>query len=343
MSNEYRFSPPDPTREQDHRISVVNICAINGVDQGIPVGERGQDIMEMGKTSALYTDALQQGIADPVLVGIPHAGEYAPKDVVDRIVRPYAFVDGLDAGTAHIYSPREGEKYIAVRNKVSRLIADPNRGPRQFASGLGVGGVTWTTDLQEHPIYADGQEPTQEEMAHNVDAYYTPYYRGLHALIASLHEKMEYQQILFLDAHSFPGTTDVPKIGLVAGEAKPLFIVGCRGNVKSSAEVTELLTSALKRFAPDKDAFPEIYTHISDVVREDAQFGWGGARNVDYFGFPDGVNQTVHAPKIHAIQLETNMSAFFSDGKYHQASLNAMRETIQKTVAFVGKKLREMQ
>ncbi|MBI5221643.1 MAG: N-formylglutamate amidohydrolase, partial [Candidatus Magasanikbacteria bacterium] len=217
--------------------------------------------------------------------------------------------------------------------------------------GAGGGGVVWKENLQGESIYNEGQEPMPEEMAKNVQDYYNPYYKGLHSLIGSLREKMGYGEILFLDAHSFPGNVDVPKIGLVGSEPKPIFILGSQGNTKASEEVMNWLLEALVRNAPSKENVPDLYENISEVAVADSRRGWGGFHNVEYFGQPDGIKDNIMGDvsdddteidfKIHAVQLETNMSTFFNDGKYNKEYLEAMRQTIQKSLDEVGQKLKE--
>lgn len=351
MINEYGLSNVENMEQEMRRdIPVVNVCSLNGVESGIPEEERKVMTIEKDEMDVVYTEALTHGTANPVLVGIPHSGEFVPKEILSRITKPKAFVDGLDVGTAYIFSPKKDEKYVAVRNKISRLTADPNRGPRQFRQGKGVGGVTWTTNMQQEPIYRSGEEPTEEEMAKNVQEYYVPYYRALHALLASLHEKMGYQEMLFVDGHSFPGTVDSPQYGLVGSEPKPMFRLGSRGGTKASPEVMKMFVDALVRNAPAKEEFPLMYEHISKVAHEESEFGWGGALNVDYFGFPEGVNAKAAIGseekvgfKINAIQVEINSSAFYKDGKYNHANLDAIRNAVQKTIAEVGEKLKQIQ
>lgn len=337
MKSEYSFSNIEA--EKTKIIPVVNVCEINHVDSGIPADERDVKSIASDKTEILYAEALQNGDSAPVFVGMPHAGEFVPQEIMGRVADTKAFVDGLDAGTAYIFSPRPEEKYIAIRNRISRLVADPNRKPDQIGQNLGVGGgVTWTTNLQEQPVYKMGQEPTKEEITDNVEKYHVPYYRALHSLIAALHEQMDYDEILFLDAHSFPGTADVPRIGLVAGESKPMFILGNQGDTKASAEVMNWLKESIIKFAPAKEEFPDLYAHISEVAKTDPNRGWGGFHNVEYFGHPEGVENENF--KIHAIQIEMNMSAFYNDGKYNQQHLDAIRNTIQQAVKEVGEKLK---
>lgn len=335
-------------------IPVVNVCKLNGVESGVPEEEQGIDFLTSDKTTALHIEALKRNTAIPVLVGIPHSGELVPQNIMDRISDPKAFVDGLDAGTAYVCSPGSEGNSLAARDVISRLVADANRKPDQFGQSQGVGGgVTWTKNIQEQPLYKPGQEPTLEEMAQNVKDYHQSYYSGLHSLIGSLHEKMGYNEMLFIDGHSFPGTADVPKIGLVGSEPKPMFILGSQGNTKASEEVMGWFVDALQRNAPSKEEFPDLYKHISETAFADSRRGWGGFHNVEYFGHPDGVQTDTVGDdiakgsnkdfKIHAIQMEMNMSTFYNDGKYNRTHLEAIRQTVQKSIEEVGAKLKERQ
>ncbi len=331
-------------------LSVINACKLNGVESCAPVDERDVVSMDSKRTSTLYIEALKNNTAVPVFVGIPHAGEFVPQEILNRVVDPKIFTEGLDAGTAYIFSPQEDGKSLAIKNNISRVVTDPNRKPDQFELGMGVGGgtVTWTRDLQEQPMYKTGQEPSADEMKKNVKDYYEPYYRGLHSLIGSLHEKMGYKELLFLDGHSFPGTIDVPKLGVVGSDPKPMFILGSQGNTKASEEVMNWFVEALKQHAPSREDFPDMYKHISETAFADSRRGWGGFHNVEYFGHPNGIqnetsgneNNDSDNLKIHAIQVEMNMSAFYDDGKYDRKNLEALRQTVQKAIEEVGDKLK---
>lgn len=343
------YSPMD-TREQVPKISVLNICEFNGVDSGIPEDERHVEYLDANNTKVLYVEALKRNTADPIFVGIPHAGEYVPKDKFERTEDKKAFTDALDAGTAYVFSPNPEAEYLAVRNRVSRMIADPNRPARQFSQkGMGLGGVTWTTNIHGEPVYKPGEEPAEAEMMENVDAYYKPYYDGAHALIGSLHEKMGYQEILFIDGHSFPADVDVPKIGLIAKEPKPMFVLGCQGNTKASGEVMAMFAQAVEKYAPSQADFPDMFHNISEIVKVAPERGWGGFHNVEYFGHPEGIHAGVdeHASdtdlKIHAIQVEMNYSTYYKDGRYNKAHLDAIRSTMQQAIAEVGAALKKKQ
>lgn len=352
MVEKYDFAKPFADKEKNKNISVVNICDANGVESGLPRQEQGEESIRENDVVVIYDEALIKNTAMPVFVGIPHAGELIPKEVAPRVKNMKGFADGLDCGTAMIFSPKKGEKYIAARSRISRLIADANRGPRQFQAGAkGIGGVTWKTNLQEQPIYHEGQEPTDEEMAENVDKFYTPYYTAMHDLAASLYEKMGYKEILLIDAHSFPGNVDFPKYQMKAGDPKPLFIIGNKDNASASEEITRIFQEALVKHSPAKDEYPALYNHISDIAVLNAPFK--GVRNVEYFGHPEGiaVGQQTDADekgkrmpyKIHAIQLEMNMSTFFNDGKYDLQTVELLRQTIQKAIEEVGNKLKTLQ
>ncbi len=154
--------------------------------------------------------------------------------------------------------------------------------------------------------------------------------------------------MLFLDGHSFPGTIDVPKLGVVGSDPKPMFILGSQGNTKASEEVMNWFVEALKQHAPSREDFPDMYKHISETAFADSRRGWGGFHNVEYFGHPNGIqnetsgneNNDSDNLKIHAIQVEMNMSAFYDDGKYDRKNLEALRQTVQKAIEEVGDKLK---
>lgn len=350
MVEKYSFGKYFEEEEGIKNIPVVNVCELNGFDSGIPKEEQEVSSIKEGETSIVYNDALIKNTANPVFVGIPHAGEFVPKEILDRVSVPRAFVEGLDMGTAYIFSPNKksaDENYLAVRNRISRLIADPNRGPRQFGQNLGVGGgVTWKTNMQERPIYKTGQGPTDEEVIQNVDKFYTPYYIHLHEVLAALHESMGYKEILFLDGHSFPGDADVPKVGLVASELKPMFILGSQGSAKADEEVMRVFVDALVTHAPRKEDHPEMYEKISEIANIETRPGWGGFRNVEYFGHPEGIKagsdkDKPNMPfKVHAIQMEINMSAFRTDGKYNREHLELIRVAVQAAIKEVGEFLK---
>lgn len=350
MEEKYDFSKFFDEKKDVKNISVANVCEMNGFDSGIPKDEREASSIREGDTNVVYTKALIKNTASPVFVGIPHSGEFVPKDILDRVSIPRALAEGVDMGTAYIFSPsekKEDENYLAVRNRISRTIADPNRGPRQLGQNLGIGGgVTWKTNMQDVPIYKTGQEPTDKEVIQNVDSFYTPYYTQLHNVLASLHESMGYQEILFLDGHSFPGDVDVPKVGLVASVSKPMFILGSQGSLKADEEVMRVFVDALITHAPRKEDYPDMFEKISEIATIETRPGWGGFRNVEYFGHPQGIkvddtkNISAMPFKVHAIQMEINASAFRTNGKYNSENLESIRQTVQAAIREIGEFLK---
>lgn len=140
--------------------------------------------------------------AGPLLVNMPHIGLHIPDDIAAgmtelaltrsdtdwHIDRLYDFLDDL------------GASVIAATH--SRYVIDLNRPPD--GSSLYPGRATTelcpTCTFDGEPLYRQGAEPGQDEIARRVATYWRPYHERLEAELSRIRERHGY--VLLWDAHS---------------------------------------------------------------------------------------------------------------------------------------------
>lgn len=138
----------------------------------------------------------------PLLVSMPHVGLHIPEDIAGRMTglaltrgdtdwhvdRLYDFIDAL------------GASVVAATH--SRYVVDLNRPPdgASLYPGQATTGLCPTTTFDGEPLYEDGAEPDEAEVARRVAGYWKPYHEQLAAELARL--KAAHGHALLWDAHS---------------------------------------------------------------------------------------------------------------------------------------------
>ena len=145
----------------------------------------------------------------PLLISIPHAGTYIPKQVQDRLSLSGKSLSDTDWFIDRLYrwALQAGAGMIVATH--SRLVVDLNRPPddRPLYSGAGTGLVPLTTFSGE-AIYLAGKSPEKLENQQRIEAFWQPYHDALSAEIQSILQR--HGHVVLLDAHSISG--EVPRL-----------------------------------------------------------------------------------------------------------------------------------
>jgi len=344
-----------PREELDKSLPVVHATERLGIESDLPQAERGLTILTPRNSVEIYDGALKRADCPPVVIGIPHGGEYVPQEIWDRteMIRAYGHTVGLDVVSVSGFAPRNNE-YLAVRAKVSRILVDLNRAPDDYRGNNPSGkGITWFTDLDgETPIFAKGQQPSEDEIREYVRKFYNPYYQAAHGLVGALFDR-GHKQVLYVDGHSFPSYLDAPKYNFHADVPKPLFILGTRDGIpgvspSASRELLHVFGETLEKEVP-ADLLDDPL--VKDIVAYNTYFK--GVRNVAHWGAPEGVRipPTDEVPyeklipaNCHAIQVETNSTAIFDrhTGRYNPERLTMLHKALYKAIAATSTAMQEM-
>lgn len=335
--------------KQEQPMPVINFME----EQGLPSQEVTQKESLSGNEAVeTHFEPLRQKDAPNIIYGVPHAGEYAPRDLYGKMTdEGKETLPLIDPGTNRIF---RSDKIASVETKMSRYIVDPNRAPdftpdNQTVMGKPPGKILWKEGVNFGPMYKEGQEPTEEEIRELAEKYYLPYYNAMMAGIGSLTDRRESpdERILVIDGHSFPITENMKDYfehyQISKPEEMPMFILGTRDGAGCDADIVEAFANALRE---NFDALPLEQKELIKGSIKGEVVGINeylkGVHNVKFYGARDqGVN---------AIQIECNESSYvdrelmpdmpgyqkWSTLKYNQEKMEIMQALIEKSALAVN-------
>ncbi|MFE8048017.1 N-formylglutamate deformylase [Brenneria goodwinii] len=151
-------------------------------------------------TPSIFT--LRQGHA-PLLISIPHCGEYLPPELAARLSPQARRVPDTDWHLPRLYELAAGLGASVLQANYSRYVIDLNRScdgsnlyPGQHTTTL-----CPTFTFHDEPIYADpADEPDEVEIATRIEQYWKPYHTALQEEIARL--VAQHGRVLVWEAHS---------------------------------------------------------------------------------------------------------------------------------------------
>jgi len=138
----------------------------------------------------------------PLLISIPHLGTDIPDDLRGRFSPEALSVADTDWHLDRLYEFASRYDATVIRPTYSRYVIDLNR--PATGESLYPGMLTTTLCPQEtfrgEPVYREGMEPDEAEVARRVAVYWRPYHEGLKSEIARL--RSQHPQVLLWEAHS---------------------------------------------------------------------------------------------------------------------------------------------
>ncbi|MBS0574357.1 MAG: N-formylglutamate deformylase [Proteobacteria bacterium] len=219
----------------------------------------------------------------PVILGMPHGGTWLPDDLTRRLNDNGRALADTDWHIARLYEGLLPGATVVASN-VHRYAIDANRDPAGISlyPGQNTTSLCPTTDFDGRTIWAEGQEPGEDEILSRRAAFHAPYHAALQAEIDRV--RARHGVALLYDCHSirsvipflFPGTLPVFSIGTNDGE--------------TCAPTIEADTADTCRTAADYDT----------VLNGRFKGGW----TTRHYGQP-------HAG-IHAIQMELAQRAYLA-------------------------------
>jgi len=154
----------------------------------------------------------------PILISIPHGGNFIPDNVKkDIMISPFDILEDSDAFTHEIYDMGDHAEYV-FKSDIARAVIDLNRPidqfPPEFPDGI----------IKSHTCYGKQiykRFPYKDKIKALIQSYYEPYHKQIkHALADDPHIE------LALDCHSMASVG--PKYSKDKGKKRPLM---CLGNV----------------------------------------------------------------------------------------------------------------
>ena len=231
--------------------------------------------------------------AIPVVVDIPHAGEWIPPAVEDEMTlgsRPPR--RDLDLYTDIIYGGAADGGATLIQSRVSRYVIDLNRAADDVSSEAVDGaeainqpgyyrerGVVWRTATDGTPVIA--RPMTAEAYARRIDLFWKPYHEALAAEIERVRNEFGY--CILVDGHS------MPSLGRRATNRRADVVPG------------DLDGQSCSRFL------------LRTVIRHYRQLGYSVRPNNPYKG--GWITRTYGEPSrgVHAIQIEVNRDLYMNE------------------------------
>jgi N-formylglutamate amidohydrolase len=138
----------------------------------------------------------------PLLIDVPHAGTYLPKELAARLSATALALPDTDWHVEKLYGFAAELGCGLFWATHSRYVVDLNRDPSGAALYPGADNTELcplrTFDSQ--PIYQPGQEPSADECAARMQTYFQPYHQALAAELDALRARHGY--VVLIDGHS---------------------------------------------------------------------------------------------------------------------------------------------
>ncbi len=116
----------------------------------------------------------------PIVLGQPHGGTYVPDDIAARLNANGQALADTDWHINQLYDGLVANATV-VQSHIHRYVIDANRDPAGVSLYPGQNTTTLVplTDFDGQPIWAEGQEPSVDEIEVRRTAYHAPYHNAL--------------------------------------------------------------------------------------------------------------------------------------------------------------------
>lgn len=259
--------------------------------------------------------SIQRGEGNLILA-MPHTGTLVPPEVwADLNARGRALAD-TDWHLDRLYGGLVPDATIIGAN-FHRYVIDANRDPsgRSLYPGQNTTGLCPLTDFEGQPIYLDGREPDEAEIARRLALYHAPYHAALAAELERVRGK--HGVVVLYDCHSIRS-----RIAFLFDGRLPDLNVGTNNGVTCAREMEQ----AVAAICTDADGF-------TSVLNGRFRGGW----TTRFYGRPgDG---------MHAVQMElaqhTHLAAEAAPFDYDETKAARLRPhlkaALEALVAIAGK------
>ncbi len=150
------------------------------------------------------TYTLHRGTA-PLLISLPHDGTAVPADIAARLTDSARRVPDTDWHVSKLYDFARELGASMIVPKYSRYVIDLNR-PEDDVSlypGQNTTGLCPHVQFSGEPVYRDGQDPDEAEVAERVERYWRPYHRALAGELQRIHA--QHGRVGLWEGHSIRG------------------------------------------------------------------------------------------------------------------------------------------
>lgn len=216
----------------------------------------------------------------PVILGQPHGGTWLPDDLAARLNANGRALADTDWHIGRLYDGLLPSATV-VRCNVHRYAIDANRDPSGVSlyPGRNTTALCPVTDFDGTPIWAEGQDPSGDEILARRAAFHAPYHAALAAEIARV--KARHGIAILYDCHSIRSRIPFLFEGLL-----PVFSIGTNDGASCATAI--------------EDATVVACAGQDHVLNDRFKGGWT-TRN---YGRPE--------TGIHAIQMELAQRAYLA-------------------------------
>jgi len=146
----------------------------------------------------------------PLIVSFPHAGTQIPDTIEKRLVSPWLARKDTDWWVRQLYEFADALDVTTVATDMSRTVIDVNRDPSgtSLYPGQATTALCPLTTFDGEPLYRDGHEPSDAQIAQRRQRYFDPYHEALAGEIGRLHRR--HGKVVLYDAHSI--RSNVPRL-----------------------------------------------------------------------------------------------------------------------------------
>ncbi|MGV0911800.1 N-formylglutamate deformylase [Martelella sp. FOR1707] len=246
---------------------------------------------------------VKQG-ASPIILGFPHTGTHVPPEIETRLNENGHLLADTDWHVDRLYDGLLADA-TTVKATFHRYVIDANRDPSgaSLYPGQNTTGLVPETDFDGKPIWRQGEEPTEADIAARTKAFHAPYHAALAAEIERV--RREHGIAILYDCHSI--RSHIPF--LFEGKL-PDFNIGTNLGVTCAPEF-EAAAQSVVAHAPG-------YDH---AVNGRFKGGW----TTRHYGKP--------ATGVHAIQMElaqsTHLTTEAPPFAYDEAKAEKLRRHLQ--------------
>ncbi|KTR02189.1 N-formylglutamate amidohydrolase [Aureimonas ureilytica] len=213
--------------------------------------------------------------SSPVILGLPHTGTEVPAGIFARLNENGRLLADTDWHIERLYDGLLPGA-TTVRATFHRYVIDANRDPSgaSLYPGQNTTGLVPLTDFDGVPIWREGEEPDEAEIARRRDEFHKPYHEALAGEIARV--KALHGFAILYDCHSIRSI-----IPFLFEGRLPDFNIGTDNGATCAPEI--------ERVAAETCAAAEGYTSI---LNGRFKGGW----TTRHYGRP--------VDQVHAIQME---------------------------------------
>ncbi|MFK5981219.1 MAG: N-formylglutamate deformylase [Rhizobiaceae bacterium] len=118
----------------------------------------------------------------PIVLGLPHTGTFVPEDIKSKLNPNGLLLADTDWHVHRLYDGLLANA-STVRATFHRYVIDANRDPAGVSlyPGQNTTGLVPSTDFDNKPIWIDGAEPTEGDIALRLEKFHKSYHEALKA------------------------------------------------------------------------------------------------------------------------------------------------------------------